>query len=357
MPVLLGIAGTLFITYRAPWAFTLRAVLGRSAYVQRFLLRVWIILCGSEGPLYEHINTQTDSPTTSKFESSQNKPALAPTSPPIRFIFTILECQRWWMGLDWTAALLPGERPSWCGLSHHPVLPPSAFTLPPPTSVFLPAPNGKRIKRTAAWKWEENEWGLIINKDGAGVTRVEKKPPGLEEEEGGPRIAARAASMLKERTANIGSASEATPGKDDKDSGTGASNGAGGEQELGEGLHTDTDGWIYGDNKWEAASAKGGMGKYTRYRRWSRIAVLEETVEEVGPGESGILKDHAKSDNEERPEEENPRPDGKEKSATDMPDSPEKVREPSHSRGASDERGSPLRERLKSVVKGVRSTI
>lgn len=54
---------------------------------------------------------------------------------------------------------------------------------------------------------------------------------------------------------------------------------------------TDPEGWLYGDNKWEGASSKGGMGKYTRFRRWTRIAVLSETVELVGPGELGIVRD------------------------------------------------------------------
>ena len=27
---------------------------------------------------------------------------------------------------------------------------------------------------------------------------------------------------------------------------------------------TDADGWVYGDNKWESRSAKGGMGKASR---------------------------------------------------------------------------------------------
>ena len=27
--------------------------------------------------------------------------------------FTVFENQRWWVGLDWTHALLPGERASW----------------------------------------------------------------------------------------------------------------------------------------------------------------------------------------------------------------------------------------------------
>lgn len=32
---------------------------------------------------------------------------------PIYFRFEVHENQRWWMGLDWTSALLPQERPSW----------------------------------------------------------------------------------------------------------------------------------------------------------------------------------------------------------------------------------------------------
>ncbi|KAF8504006.1 Peroxin/Dysferlin domain-containing protein [Gautieria morchelliformis] len=342
MPILLGIAGTLVITYRAPWACTLRTVLGRSAYVQRCLLYVWSIVSGSEDSLLHHL--KAGSPTTSRI--GRKRTAFSShASPPIRFNFTILECQRWWMGLDWTAALLPGERPSWCSVSHQPVPPPSAFSLPPPTSVFLPAPNGKRVKRTATWRWEDGEWGLLINSDGAGVKRVEKKPPGLEEEEGGSRIA-RAANMLKERTATMGSASEASAGKDDKEAT--CATGTGTEQELGEELRTDTDGWIYGDNKWEAASAKGGLGKYTRYRRWTRIAVLEETVEDTGPGELGTFNhtvDQTKPAHKKKLAEEHPLPDGQEKSDTRASGSPTKEHG-GHS-------APPLRERLKSAVKRV----
>lgn len=35
------------------------------------------------------------------------------TENPIYFRFEVHENQRWWMGLDWTSALLPQERPSW----------------------------------------------------------------------------------------------------------------------------------------------------------------------------------------------------------------------------------------------------
>lgn len=54
--------------------------------------------------------------------------------------------------------------------------------------------------------------------------------------------------------------------------------------------YTDADGWVYGDNKWENTSDRGGMGKYTRFRRWTRIAVLREETEEVGPGFTGVVR-------------------------------------------------------------------
>ncbi|KAJ3539269.1 hypothetical protein NMY22_g4819 [Coprinellus aureogranulatus] len=56
----------------------------------------------------------------------------------------------------------------------------------------------------------------------------------------------------------------------------------------GEGVHepfTDPDGWVYGDNKWENQSNKGGISKYTRFRRWTRIAVLTEFVQVVDAAE------------------------------------------------------------------------
>jgi len=31
--------------------------------------------------------------------------------------------------------------------------------------------------------------------------------------------------------------------------------------------------------------------QYTRYRRWTRVAVLTETTERVGPGPTGILRE------------------------------------------------------------------
>ncbi|GJJ08777.1 hypothetical protein Clacol_002996 [Clathrus columnatus] len=279
LPVIVGIVGTFVLSYRAPWAQAIYTVLSRSAYVRWAVTRLW--------------NTITGYPATSGIVSiasiGKKKVSRTPQPvPPVRFLFTVLECQRWWVGLDWTAALLPGERPSWCTVSYQAISPPSVFVLPPSTSVYLPAQNGKRIKHIATWRWAEPEWGVLVNKDATGVKRVEKQPPGVMEdggEDNGSSRLRRAATMLKERTSAISSA----PEKDKKE---GESSPPAAIPDVEE-TPTDMDGWVYGDNKWEALSGRGGMGKYTRFRRWTRVAILEENIEEVGPGPLGLVKDMA----------------------------------------------------------------
>ncbi|KIJ49519.1 hypothetical protein M422DRAFT_161366 [Sphaerobolus stellatus SS14] len=269
LSILVGIAGTIVSTYRAPWASTLRTTLWRSAYVKRGLRYVWNRITGV------HPGSAFQASTA----SVNMGPSIPSPAPPQRFLFTILECQRWWVGLDWTAALLPGERPSWCNVAQQPMSPPSAFTLPPSSIIYLPGRNEKRIKRTATWRWEEPQWGVIVNKDGAGVKRVEQVPPGIEEDnKDGNYSLKRAATILRERSIAASEKEENVI--------TTVANVPDAEDTA-----TDADGWVYGDNKWEAPTSKGGLGKFTRYRRWSRVAILEETVEEVEPGPLGILKD------------------------------------------------------------------
>ena len=65
--------------------------------------------------------------------------------------------QRWWIGLEWTQALLPNERPSWSDPVHLASSPPGAFVLPASTTVTS-APEG--VKRTFVWKWLDPEWRI-----------------------------------------------------------------------------------------------------------------------------------------------------------------------------------------------------
>lgn len=45
--------------------------------------------------------------------SVQETKATAASDGQITFTFTIYQNERWWIGLDWTQALLPSERPAW----------------------------------------------------------------------------------------------------------------------------------------------------------------------------------------------------------------------------------------------------
>ena len=100
--------------------------------------------------------------------------------PPIYFRFEVHENQRWWMGLDWTSALLPQERPSWCDLHLLPVSPPASFPLPTPSSIVLPNPTKDeplgRIKRVAQWKWLDDDWSIVRAGHAAGNAPTPQLP-------------------------------------------------------------------------------------------------------------------------------------------------------------------------------------
>ena len=197
--ILIGTFGTFVLTYRAPFARLLRAALWRSAFVRRAVYRSWAELTGM--PMRSPIPV----PTATASVSSQGTNTTV--TAQLRFAFAVYENQRWWMGLDWTAALLPGERPSWCSASQAPLPPPAAFALPASTTAYLPVGDGApdaREQRTATWAWAEHEWRVVVRRDG--------EPSG--------------------------------EGEDAEDA-----------------EKTDADGWVYGDNKWESHSGKGGLGK------------------------------------------------------------------------------------------------
>ncbi|KAJ7115493.1 Peroxin/Dysferlin domain-containing protein [Mycena crocata] len=261
--VLVAIAGTVVLTWRAPWAVALRNTLWRSAWFRWGVYRLSSAVTGQPLPLAS--------------QSALSAAAVAAPTPTksLRFLFTVYENQRWWMGLDWTAALLPAERPSWCSKAQNAVAPPNAFILPDITTLYLPSPDGKgRVKRSATWSWEEDEWRVMVRKEGAtSLSRVERPLPSEKEEN--PGLLMKAAVKMRE------SSNQPAPPADESEGDKGSAESEEEEEEL----ITDEDGWVYGDNKWEKPSAKGGMGKYTRFRRWTRVAVVTETVEPVPEGE------------------------------------------------------------------------
>ncbi|KAJ8507906.1 hypothetical protein ONZ45_g9751 [Pleurotus djamor] len=297
--ILVAVAGTVLLTHRAPWAVTLRTTLMKSAHIRFGIYKLVSFVSPPPLPL------TTSSSSSLKFTPTQ------PSTPSasLRFLFTVYENQRWWMGLDWTAALIPAERPSWSTASLQPVSPPSSFSLPDDTTVVLPNPSkpGAYVKRTARWRWEEPEWKVLLRKEtpenqNGVVARVERPLPIIKDELASPSTSTSTSRFAKLRESITSSSSSSSASnvtlmeiRDDKHldkekekekDHVKDTHGAQGDTEQ-EGINensvnepfTDVDGWVYGDNKWEGLSNKGGLGKYTRFRRWTRVAVVEETIE------------------------------------------------------------------------------
>lgn len=224
---------------------------------------------------------------------------------PIYFKFELHENQRWWMGLDWTSALLPQERPSWCDGHLLPVSPPVAFQLPPPSSIDLPAPtksdpNGM-VRRTATWRWLDDDWSVVRKTGKDAISPVTSSRPSstvFEESNGrGPSVVEQTLQkgLGKLKGVSIPGAGPTSPvktigeqrgrkGSESTDvSEDGHSDGTGTIPPYD--AETDPEGWVYGDNKWENMKASGGLGKFTRRRRWQRRAVCTETVHRISDPE------------------------------------------------------------------------
>ncbi|KAF9264236.1 hypothetical protein L218DRAFT_863273 [Marasmius fiardii PR-910] len=302
--VLVGVMGTVALSWCSPWAAVIRTSINRSAWCRWGAYNAYSFLTGQPLP-------SRSQPVEVLADTKPNEPANM-----LRFLFTIYENQRWWMGLDFSAALLPSERPSWSTQSQQPVAPPNLFTLPEDSVVYLHDRQGRRVKRTGTWKWEEPEWTVVVKREDGVSSRVERPLPTTKEETTSTGLL-----MKKMKEMNTSSAGSST-GKGENNDGETVDDGE--DEGEDEDLVTDPDGWVYGDNKWEKKSNKGGMGKYTRYRRWTRIAMVFEHVEVIEDGETGI-----------------------ERARSDIVSKPEGTRRTS---GSSNEDLSPLRQRLKSAL-------
>jgi hypothetical protein len=183
----------------------------------------------------------------------------------------IYENQRGWAVGHWNTSLLPNERPMWCTASQTAVCVPDALSLPAPAVSYLPAPTtsgakgensktGQMIMRTARWSWEEDEWRVMVRKDGNGlVSRVERPLPNGEKDSSGQTSGS--AKWSLNGVMKRGKSGDSTAGeKPDED-----------DEELFEGdddddglILTDPDGWIYGDNKWQGGGPKNGLQKVNK---------------------------------------------------------------------------------------------
>lgn len=294
--VLLAV-GCIALTWCSPWATLLRAALWRSALVRRLVTGAVRVLSGSENvsAFWRSVAPkQLRGASTALVQDTRH----AATHETV-FQFEIYENQRWWIGLDWTAALLPNERPSWSDGDNNAVAPPSSFTLPATTRTRVPssAKPGRDDVRTAEWHWVDLEWRVA---GAQSITSTVYTPASAMPASEAQRLSTRFveekhvddAGAVLDATDRLKAATDAAskgPAPDKQEAAALQS----AEQELPEELASvarpaslasnatdvDPEGWQYGGNSWEKLNRVNGIGKYTRRRCWVRRAVLVITVE------------------------------------------------------------------------------
>jgi hypothetical protein len=306
LPYIFGALGTLFLTWHAPWLKLIRRAMTKSL-VGRWLGRVIFgILGGGRGlgqelvrgtrgfALFRNALTYTAAPPKS---ASAKGPAPVPESAvtaknerggDLHYTFTVYENQRWWVGLDWTQALLPNERPSWCvarlrgstrpcrsasprsDAHHAPVSPPSTFLLPATSTALTPSADGRsQVKRTTEWRWID-DWTVRAATQPVSPTMTSPSKAGnrtsmidwrgkLSQSLGAGRRGSD--SALPPPNKDLIAAGHARQASETDDLAAAAA--AAGGHADGEGGDWDCDeaGWQYGDNAWQPLSAKGKIGR------------------------------------------------------------------------------------------------
>lgn len=305
--------GTVALTWCSPWCSLFRQAIWKSATIRRIVRGTGRLLSGqfsardaygkgnlddewahgmyhddgSELPAAGKVNTASVGKPT-KLDGADDKIV---RHEDVVYQFSIFENQRWWVGLDWTAALLPQERPSWSDEANNPVSPPSSFSLPATKIMLTPAPTHTDPKaftrRTIKWQWVDPEWSV------AGVSSRGYYPSTTVYKGSAKEAAIKSANAVGDKdalaAAKQGYLGDALNRIRAKTSG-GIEVGEDVVGDVGTTVHrvtgegeadwdVDAEGWQYGDNAWEKMSKRSGMGRYTRRRKWVRRAVLLEVVE------------------------------------------------------------------------------
>ncbi|GAA6056715.1 hypothetical protein JCM3770_006482, partial [Rhodotorula araucariae] len=226
-------------------------------------------------------------------ETALGEEAVAGEGEDVQVQFTVFENQRWWVGLDWTHALLPGERASWTDPDNNPANPPASFVLPPPSVAYVPSPTkadpNSRLKKTTEWRWLDPEWH-VLRSAVPSVTLPVGTPAAVSPESststGTGTAAASPPSPTFSRTltqfaasaVSSPSSSPAVPAAPVSPTFVSPGEFAYADSPLFANWTVDDEGWQYGDNHFEKMGPRGGLGKYTRHRAWVRRAGLVRQV-------------------------------------------------------------------------------
>jgi len=264
-------------------------------------------------------------------ELEEEEAAAEESEEDVEVQFTVFENQRWWVGLDWTHALLPGERASWYVVvnslslflftfdeadrflgnrtdpSSNPSNPPSSFTLPSPQITYIPSPTPSdslsKLRKVTSWKWLDSEWRVLREPlplvslptiSSSSSSPLPPSPP-LAPSSSPVTTSSKLFSSLPSPPSSLlpssSSSSPITPASFSSPSSLISDS----HSRIFEHWAVDQEGWQYGDNHFEKMGPKGGLGRYTRRRAWVRRAGLVERTERVegvaATGEGAKKKD------------------------------------------------------------------
>ncbi|KAI8583952.1 hypothetical protein K450DRAFT_220769 [Umbelopsis ramanniana AG] len=177
---LLAVLGVSWVILRSPWGRVSVFAIQKTAIVRHIVATLVGYLLAIEMALRGKKRVRTVREIIRRARKERGKAlekASTQTMPgdssELVFKFEIYENQRWWLGVDWTSNMMPGERTPWTDSHNDPIPSKSAFHLPEPTTTVTEQ-NDEHIMTVKEWKWVEPDWwvdmkGLkegLIDEDG-----------------------------------------------------------------------------------------------------------------------------------------------------------------------------------------------
>ncbi|KAG2172034.1 hypothetical protein INT43_001511 [Umbelopsis isabellina] len=188
---LMAIVGVTWIILRSPWGRVVVFALERNVIVRHMMATFQGLLLAIEMALRGKKRVRTVREIIRRARKERGKALekasvqATPSQPSeLVFKFEIFENQRWWLGVDWTSNMMPGERTPWTDSHNDPIPSKSAFDLPEP-STTVSNDGDDQIITVKEWKWADPDWWVdmklrkegLVDEDGWQYTNNAWKNP------------------------------------------------------------------------------------------------------------------------------------------------------------------------------------
>ncbi|KAI8801644.1 hypothetical protein BJ742DRAFT_575459 [Cladochytrium replicatum] len=230
--------------------------------------------------------------------------------------FETWENHRWWVGVGWTAKMMPSDRPPWSDIQGVTSTPKQSFHLLPFRPEQLPkevlkASGVDTDKKRYAWMWD-SPWYVDTVPTTTVSTDSESESVAGSSRPNGDDADSQAEKRRRRQSKSPGPMSPTTPPpggsgnrrastpnrqRNRSNSPSSVTSSAGGNSSskpaiyyhrASDGASTDPDGWEYADSNWRDWRHKKSLKRIVRRRRWVRHARLFEIGEKKGVWFSGV---------------------------------------------------------------------